>query len=111
MQSAFHESLGYYADPVDEKSATLPKGWKGRLVNLPPGETEGVRGLCLYPHDLAIEKYVARREKDIAFNRELARRGVVSRQRLLTLLEKTSVGADERERISKDITRDFSEAK
>ena len=34
-------------------------GWKGRLVNLGPGDTEGVSGLCLDPHDLAIAKYVA----------------------------------------------------
>src|SRR6516165_11575025 len=54
VYSRFHESFGYYADPVDAKTATLPKGWKGRLVNLPPGDTEGVKGLCLEPHDLAI---------------------------------------------------------
>ena len=53
QDSAFHETFGYYADPVDEATATLPRGWKGRLVNLPPGDTEGVKGLCLDPHDLA----------------------------------------------------------
>jgi hypothetical protein len=47
--SRFHETHGYYADPVDESTATLPKGWKGRLVNLPPGDTAGVSGLCLDP--------------------------------------------------------------
>src|SRR5271170_6374283 len=47
VDSPFHESFGYYADPVDLSSATLPKGWKGRLLKLPPGETEGVTGLCL----------------------------------------------------------------
>src|SRR5688572_7094832 len=67
--SPFHENFGYYADPVDETSAILPRGWKGRLVNLPPGDTGGIKGLCLETHDLAIAKYVARREKDIAFNR------------------------------------------
>jgi hypothetical protein len=25
--SPFHESYGYYADPVDENTATLPQGW------------------------------------------------------------------------------------
>lgn len=108
--SPFHESFGYYADPVDEKTATLPKGWKGRLVNLPPGDTEGVRGLCLDPHDLAIAKYVARREKDVAFNRELARRGLVRRERLLSLLKETPVGDDVRERIRADIERDFGKS-
>lgn len=109
VHSPFHESFGYYADPVDEKTATLPKGWKGRLVNLPPGDTEGVRGLCLDPHDLAIAKYVARREKDLAFTRELARREIVSQRRLLTLLKETAVGEDVRERIRGDIARDFGD--
>lgn len=83
----FHQNCGYYADPVDVATAVLPKGWKGRLVKLPQGDTEGVMGLCLDPHDLAIAKYVARRDKDIAFTRELARRGLVSRDRLLALLD------------------------
>ena len=56
QDSPFHETFGYYADPVDEATVVLPKGWKGRLVNLPPGETGGVTGLCLDPHDLAIAK-------------------------------------------------------
>src|SRR6266513_21107 len=93
VDSPFHESFGYYADPVDLNTATLPKGWKERLVTLPPGETEGVRGLCLEPHDLAIAKYAAAREKDLIFTRELARRGIVSEERLFTLRDQ--------------ITRDF----
>jgi len=59
MDSPFHVTYGYFADPVDERTAVLPSGWRGRLVNLPPGDTEGARGLCLEPHDLAIAKYVA----------------------------------------------------
>jgi len=43
------KQFGYYADPVDENTATLPRGWRGRLVNLPPGDTDGVTGLCLDP--------------------------------------------------------------
>src|SRR5215469_15640393 len=82
--SPFHETFGYYADPVDAGTATLPKGWKGRLVTLPPGDTEGVTGLCLEPHDLAIAKYAAFREKDLVFTRELARRRVISKAQLLS---------------------------
>jgi hypothetical protein len=108
LYSPFHDSFGYYADPVDDKTATLPKGWKGRLVNLPDGDTEGVRGLCLDPHDLAIAKYVARREKDIVFTRELAKRGIVSRDRLLALLDQTPVSDEMRQRISAHIARDFA---
>jgi hypothetical protein len=107
LYSPFHDSFGYYADPVDHKTATLPKGWKGRLVNLPDGDTEGVLGLCLDPHDLAIAKYVARREKDIVFTRELAKRGIVSRDRLLALLDQTPVSAEVRGRIQTHIAKDF----
>jgi hypothetical protein len=109
LYSPFHDSFGYYADPVE--TATLPKGWKGRLVNLPDGDTEGVRGLCLDPHDLAIAKYVARREKDITFNRELVGRGIVSHDRLLVLLEQTSVSEETRQRIRAHIGKDFTAEK
>lgn len=108
QDSPFHEEFGYYADPVDESTATLPKGWKGRLVNLPPGDTDGVRGLCLEPHDLAIATYVAGREKDRVFTRELARRGITRRDRLLELLDKTSIAGELRERIRDAIERDFA---
>ena len=107
LYSPFHESFGYYADPVDHTTATLPKGWKGRLVSLPAGDTEGVQGLCLDPHDLAIAKYVARREKDVVFTRELARRGIVSCDRLLELLNKTAVSTEIRDRIRVHIASDF----
>lgn len=108
--SPFHESFGYYADPVDETTAVLPRGWRGRLINLPEGDTEGVRGLCLEPHDLAISKYVARREKDLAFTRELARRGYVNKKRLLALVDDTPVTQDVRNRLRSDIEADFARA-
>jgi hypothetical protein len=108
QDSPFHQTFGYYADPVDEATAVLPKGWKGRLVNLPSGETEGVKGLCLDPHDLAIAKYVARREKDVIFTHELARRGIVTREQLLILLEKTPVNEKTRARIRDYIGQDFA---
>ena len=107
--SPFHEEYGYYADPVSEDTATLPRGWKGRLVKLPPGDTEGVRGFCLDPHDLAISKYAAFREKDLLFTRELARRAIVSKEQLLTLLEQTKLSDEVRERIRARIRADFEQ--
>jgi len=105
--SAFHEQYGYYADPVDETTATLPKGWRGRLVNLPPGDTQGVLGLCLDPHDLAIAKYVAGRDKDLLFNRQLVVRGLLDQTRLLQLLEVTGIDNDRRAGITARIALDF----
>jgi hypothetical protein len=107
QDSPFHQSFGYYADPVEEATTKLPRGWKSRLVRLPEGESGGVRGLCLDPHDLAISKYVARREKDLAFTRELARRGLVARKRLLDLLKAAPVTDEIKARIRADIARDF----
>ena len=77
------------------------------MVNLPPGDTKGVSGLCLDPHDLAIAKYVARREKDIVFTRALAARGIVQMPQLLALLAKTPIDAVSRERIRGLIESDF----
>jgi hypothetical protein len=108
VYSPFHENHGYYVDPMDERTATLPKGWKTRLVNLPPGETEGVKGLCLEPHDLAIAKYAASREKDLIFTGELAQRGLLSKEHLFSSLDQTAVDDAARERIRGQIERDFT---
>ena len=74
---------------------------------MPRGEAEGIRGACLDPHDLAISKYFARREKDLEFTRALARRGYISKRRLLALLKSTPVAEETRARIREDIVRDF----
>jgi hypothetical protein len=108
VDSPFHVTHGFYADPVDEGTAVLPKGWKGRLVNLPAGDTGGVRGLCLEPHDLAVSKYVARRDKDRIFTQELARRGLVDREKLLALVGQTPISAEVKERVRADIASDFA---
>jgi hypothetical protein len=110
QDSRFHETYGYYADPVDETTAKLPRGWKGRLVNLPAGDTGGVQGLCLDPHDLAIAKYVARRDKDLEFTRQLAIRRYTNRERLLKLLDVTPISNEAKARVRADIETDFSAA-
>lgn len=107
VDSPFHQLNGYYADPVDADTATLPRSWQMRLLPLAPGDTGGVVAQCLDPHDLAIAKYVARREKDRVFTRELARRGLIKRDFLLTLLDETEVTTEVRERIRADIAEDF----
>lgn len=106
--SAFHELYGYYAQGVGERTATLPQGWRDRLVSIANSNTSGVTGLCLEVHDLAISKYVAGREKDMEFTRELARRGMTHRETLLSRLEKTDLPAELGKRIAERIHRDFS---
>jgi hypothetical protein len=62
----------------------------------------------LDPHDLAIAKYAACREKDVVFTRELASRRIVSQDRLLALLDLTPVSEEMRQRIRAHIARDFA---
>ncbi len=66
-----------------------------------------MKGLCLEPHDLVIARYAAAREEDRIFTRELARLGIVSEERLLSLLEQTRVDKEAHERMRSDIARDF----
>lgn len=102
--SPFHESFGYYAQGVGERTAVLPDGWEERLVAVP---TEAGTGLCLEAHDLVVSKYVAGREKDRAYVRAAARHGLVSRETLLSRLESTAAGLERREQIRQQIEADF----
>ncbi|MEO7415603.1 MAG: DUF6036 family nucleotidyltransferase [Thermoanaerobaculia bacterium] len=65
--SPFHETFGYYAQGVGEKTAYLPQGWKERLIVVQNENTRGAKGLCLEVHDLLVAKAIAGREKDLSF--------------------------------------------
>ena len=91
--SDFHQTFGYYAQGVSPQTAILPAGWQRRLIPLSSPNTEGATGLCLDVHDLALSKYAAGREKDIEFNRELVRHGIVNRR---TLTRRVPVDANRR---------------
>lgn len=105
--SSFHELYGYYAQGVGEETATLPEGWQGRLVAISNSNTNGVTGLCLEVHDLAISKYVAGREKDFVFTKELARHHLTQLKTLLARLDSTAVPSDLRQLVTARIRRDF----
>jgi hypothetical protein len=104
--SPFHETYGYYAQGVGERTATLPDGWKTRLVPIVNANTRGATGLCLEPHDLVISKYVAGREKDARFVRDALAYGLVDEATLLGRLESTGVSADRRAELRERIERD-----
>jgi hypothetical protein len=86
--SRFYETYGYYVDPVDSRTAVLPKDWKSRLVNVSSPNTNGVTGLCLDPHDLFISKVAAWRDKDIDFVKTMIGHRMVDEERLLVLVAK-----------------------
>lgn len=74
--SPFHQAFGYYAHGVDDTTATLPSGWRERLVPVCNENTRGATGWCLDVHDLAVSKLVAGREKDLEFIAALFRHGL-----------------------------------
>ncbi len=106
--SQFHETYGYYAQGVGPETATLPAGWQQRLVRIENQNTDGYAGLCLEVHDLAISKYVAGREKDREFTRELARHGMIRKSILLARFAQTQVHAAMVSVVKGRIERDFS---
>lgn len=105
--SSFHELFGYYAQGVSETTAVLPGRWRERLVRIANPNTNGVTGLCLDVHDLAISKYVAGREKDFEFTRELAKHRMTSRATLRARLSETDLSEALRKRVIARIGRDF----
>lgn len=108
--SPFHDMFGYYAQGVDDKTATLPSGWRDRLVRINNQNTVGVTGLCLEVHDLAISKYVAGREKDREFTKELARHNMTQRATLLARERDTEMAPELRKIVKARIERDFKES-
>ncbi len=105
--SKFHQTHGYFAQGVGPDTATLPKSWRQRLVRIENQNTGGYVGLCLDVHDLAISKYIAGREKDREFTRELARHGMTDRETLFKRLTVTKLDAAVLKIVKGRIERDF----
>jgi hypothetical protein len=93
---------------VGEDTATLPRGWQKRLVTIENENTRGVQGLCLEVHDLAVSKYIAGREKDLGFTRELARQGYTHKATLLERLATVKATAPLTRLVQGRIGRDFT---
>ncbi len=75
--SPFHRTFGYFAHGVGIETATLPAGWRDRLIALRSAATGGAIGLCLDAADLAVSKLVAGREKDFVFVRIMVEHAIV----------------------------------
>jgi hypothetical protein len=106
--SPFHDTYGYYGHGVSPATAILPRGWEQRVVRLSNLNTGGATGLCVDVHDLALSKYAAGREKDIAFNRALARHGIVSPRTLIRLVPEMPVDDERKRLILARIKADFA---
>ena len=81
--SQFHATYGYYAQGVNVEVATLPAGWRDRIVTYTGDGPHGARAHCLEPHDLVVAKLVAYRMKDMEFADALLAAGLVDADLLL----------------------------
>jgi hypothetical protein len=52
--SPFHQTFGYYAHGVSERTAVLPVGWRDRLVRLQATADPKGPGWCISAMDLAV---------------------------------------------------------
>jgi hypothetical protein len=85
--SPFHETFGYYAHGVAPDTATLPAGWRNRLIKVENENTGGVAGLCISPVDLAISKLLAGREKDLEFVGALLKHRLVAAEPVVEVMK------------------------
>lgn len=106
--SSFHELNGYYAQGVGPETAKLPNGWQNRLVVIKNENTNGIAGLCLEVHDLAVSKLVAGRHKDLEFIQELVRHEMIRKKIMLTRIAEAGLRDAECSRISSKIEVMFS---
>lgn len=99
--SNFHQLRGYYAEGIHVETATLPEGWRERLItwSVPPGANgPGAVASFLEPHDLMVAKLAAFREKDVRFVTALTRAGLIEPQVALERLEHTDLHPVARQR-------------
>ena len=88
--SQFHKTHGFYVHGVPIETATLPAGWKSRVIPVKDeNRARGKVGWCLEAHDLSASKLAAFREKDRDFVRTLLQEGFIQgailRERTATL--------------------------
>ena len=108
--STFHDTYGYYAQGVGPETAVLPFSWRTRLHPIENLNTRGTRALCLDPHDLALAKYVAGRDKDLEFNREMVTHGFIRQATLEDLVDEMAINAELKSLVRARIARDFGRA-
>lgn len=100
--SQFHREYGVYAEGIHVSTAILPDGWLGRAVRWNLQSSLPADARFLEPHDLAVAKLAAFREKDLAFVGALTHAGLLNLDLLRERAKRLPLGTDSRvvERIS-----------
>lgn len=75
--SMFHRTFHYYGDGVGPETAIMPLDWRGRSTEYHGAEAPGVVAICPDPHDVALAKLCAWREKDIQWLRDALAAGII----------------------------------
>jgi hypothetical protein len=98
--SMFHRTHGFYIHCMPIENATLPPGWEGRVTPVVDrmGGQESV-GWCLEPHDLAVSKLAANREKDRDYVRTLLVERMIEPLLLQNRLNESAIANEHRARI------------
>lgn len=108
--SPFQNTFGYYTHGVGPETAFLPEGWRDRLMLISGENTRFVRGWCLEVHDLAVAKYIAGRDKDLAFTAALIAHQMVDEETLIDRLRATDVDDQRRTPAQQRIARQHKTA-
>jgi len=104
--SDFDVEYGFYIQGVDHSTpAFAPKNWRERAI---PVRSEGFTGLCMEIHDLALSKYGAGREKDVAATRALAQGDHTQKRVLLARLQQVNADQARLELMRARIHADFN---
>ena len=94
--SMFHVTHGFYVHGLSIEAATLPQGWRERVVTVRGAETYWKAGLCLESHDLAASKLAAFRPKDRDFVRVLLAERLIDSNVLCQRIETLDMAEAER---------------
>lgn len=97
--SPFHRAHGFYVHGVSIETATLPRGWQIRTVQVRNPNTRDHTGWCVEAHDLAASKLAAFRDKDRDFVRNLLLEDLVTPRKLVARLRLLPLPDNERERL------------
>jgi hypothetical protein len=103
--SVFEQTYGYYAQGVAPETATLPQGWRDRLVKVQSPATDLKIGWCLEPHDLVASKLAAAREKDREFVSALLRHGLVQKDEVEKRIQNMPIANADKQRMSMMLLR------
>ena len=104
--SQFEATFGYRADGVGPGTATLPRGWKDRLIPIVNENTNGATGWCLECHDIAVAKYVAGRAKDLRYIADLWDEAMIDPEIMAQRLQRTPMSDEVRQQVEARMRQD-----